>query len=143
MIIKRLIIVIFISEISRTEMYFLFITGDVGFNRKVGVFMEEKEKKLLIQAFGGEAAAWKQLALLLAEEQSAVNLELCHIFLQKAIELEDEESFFLYHQMFSEGSIPLDNASYMGMLADYLQSDDQQARERLKRYLRNIADVSQ
>lgn len=107
------------------------------------IIMEAKEKKLLIRAFGGEAAAWRQLALLLAQEQSSVDLELCRIFLQKAIELEDEESFFLYHQMFSEGIIPLDNASYMGMLADYLQSDDQQARERLKRYLRNVADVSQ
>lgn len=115
---------------------------DVKCNGK-GIIMEAKEKKLLIRAFGGEAAAWRQLALLLAQEQSAVDLELCRIFLHKAIELEDEESFFLYHQMFSEGSIPLDNASYMGMLADYLQSDDQQDRERLKRYLRNVADVSQ
>lgn len=98
--------------------------------------MEKREKKLLIQAFGGEAAAWRQLALLLTEEKSTVNLELCRIFLRKAIELEDEESFFLYHQLFSEGNVPVDNASYMGMLADYLNTDDRQVRERLKRYLR-------
>lgn len=97
--------------------------------------MGEREKRLLLRAFGGEAAAWRQLALLLKEEESAVNLELCRIFLYKAIELEDEESFFLYHQLFSEGSIPVDNESYMGMLADYLKTDDQQVRERLGRYL--------
>lgn len=101
--------------------------------------MEEQEKILLIQAFGGKAAAWRQLALRLAEDQSAVNLELCRIFLHKAIELEDEESFFLYHQLFSEGCIPIDHASYMGMLDDYLKTDDRQVRERLRRYLRQYS----
>ena len=101
--------------------------------------MEEKEKKLLIRAFDGDAVAWRQLALLLTEEGSAVSMELCRIFLHKAIELEDEESFFLYHQLFSEGSVPVDNASYMGMLADYLKTDDQKTRERLKRYLRQYS----
>lgn len=98
--------------------------------------MEEKEKQLLIQAFDGKASAWRQLALLLTEEESTVNAELCRIFLHKAIELEDEESFFLYHQLFSEGSIPVDHASYMGMLADYQNTNDRQVRERLIRYLR-------
>lgn len=97
--------------------------------------MDEREKELLIQAFDGKADAWRQLALLLTEEESDVNAELCRIFLHKAIELEDEESFFLYHQLFSEGSIPVDNESYKGMLADYLNTDDQKVRERLKRYL--------
>lgn len=98
--------------------------------------MEESVKKLLIRAFGGEAAAWRQLALLLTEEESDVNAELCRIFFNKAIELGDEESFFLYHQMFSAGNIQVDDASYKGMLADYMKTDDRRVRESLRRYLR-------
>lgn len=99
--------------------------------------MEERVKKLLIRAFDGEAAAWRQLAQILAEEKGTVNLELCRIFLHKAIELGDEESFFMYHQMFSAGNIPVDDASYKGMLEDYMKTDDRQVRERLGRYLRH------
>lgn len=97
--------------------------------------MEEREKTLLIRALNGEAAAWRRLALILAEEESAVNLELCRVLLHKAIELEDEESFFLYHQLFSGGRVPIDDDSYRAMLADYLGADDRHVRERLGRYL--------
>ena len=74
--------------------------------------MEENVKKLLIQAFENDAAAWRQLALLLTVQESDVDAELCRIFLNKAIELGDEESFFVYHQLFSAGNIPVDDASY-------------------------------
>lgn len=98
--------------------------------------MEENVKKLLIQAFENDAAAWRQLALLLTVQESDVDAELCRIFLNKAIELGDEESFFVYHQLFSAGNIPVDDASYRAMLADYMKTDDRWGRERLRRYLR-------
>lgn len=98
--------------------------------------MEENVKKLLIRAFENDAAAWRQLALLLTVQESDVDAELCRIFLNKAIELGDEESFFVYHQLFSAGNIPVDDASYRAMLADYMKMDDRQGRERLRRYLR-------
>lgn len=101
--------------------------------------MEDGVKKLLIQALGGEAAAWRQLALPLSEGGSGTDRDLCRIFLHKAIELGDEDSFFLYHQLFSGGSIPVDRASYIGMLADYMNTDDLQVREQLGRYLNQFA----
>ena len=53
--------------------------------------MEENVKKLLIQAFENDAAAWRQLALLLTVQESDVDAELCRIFLNKAMVLGDVE----------------------------------------------------
>lgn len=42
--------------------------------------MEENVKKLLMQAFEGDAVAWRQLALLFTAQESDVDAALCRIF---------------------------------------------------------------
>ena len=85
--------------------------------------MEENVKKLLIQAFENDAAAWRQLALLLTVQESDVDAELCRIFFPQAIALGDAARFFVSHQLFSAGNIPVDDASYRARLADYMPVD--------------------
>ena len=98
--------------------------------------MRKNEKLLLLQALKGEAAAWRKLALQIsAEEEEGIDQELCRVLLNQAMELGDEESFFLYYRMFPEENIQFDDESYKEMTMEYLETDDPQLKEGLKRYL--------
>lgn len=98
--------------------------------------MKKSEKLLLLQALEGEAAAFRKLALLIKDSgENHVEQRLCRILFNKAIELGDEESFILYHQMFPEEDAQFDRDSYEDMLADYHGTKDLKEKEKLKRYL--------
>ncbi|MDO5338088.1 MAG: hypothetical protein Q4E89_11665 [Eubacteriales bacterium] len=98
--------------------------------------MKLKEKKLLLQALKGNADAWRKLALLTKNaKEGSVDRELCRFFLNKAIELGDEESYFLYHQLFTEDAAKIDGKSYQDMIKEYQETENQQVKEVLRRYL--------
>ncbi len=97
--------------------------------------MKKKIKKLWIAALkDGEPGVYRKLGkyYLAKKDDEWIIGKLC---LQKAAELGDEKSFWLYHSLFSRGKKVLDDSSYKVFLCEWNMTSNQKEKKRLRKYL--------
>lgn len=98
--------------------------------------MKKKIRKLMGQALGGDGAACRKLGLCFLKGKGCkTDKRLARLFLEQAMVLGDEKSFFIYHGRYSKGKRVIDSASYEEMREDYGSMGEGEGRERLGRYL--------
>lgn len=90
----------------------------------------------MIEGMQGDGSAYRKLGLLfLGKKGQRPDVKLAKLCLMKAIEMEDEESFFIYHRIFSQGRQVIDDRCYLQMYREYRQAVGRKEKKRLKRYL--------
>lgn len=98
--------------------------------------MEKKIRNLWIQALKGSGPAYRKLGVLFLQgKECKRDKVLARLCLEKAIEMEDEQGYFLYHRVFSKGKKVIDDSSFEGIYEDYLNTKDWRVRRKLRAYL--------
>lgn len=97
--------------------------------------MRKKIRKLWIKALKGDAKAYRILGRFYGSRIGGSELELSRLCLEKAVELGDEEAFFILHQRYSKGKMVIDDSSYEKMWEMYQKGTDPEEKKKLKRYL--------
>lgn len=94
--------------------------------------MRGKEEKLWFRTLCEDKKAFRKLGKYYFGRRQKDVAEKC---LQKAMELGDEKSFFLYYFYFPQSGPDPDAASYRDMRNEYRETKDKQKRRHLKKYL--------
>lgn len=98
--------------------------------------MDKRIRNLLVKALRGNKIAYRKLGMLFLQGTICKrDRKLAKLFLDKAIELGDEKSYFLYHREFSKGKKVIDNRSYEEMRRDYQNPLGRKEKEILAGYL--------
>lgn len=92
-------------------------------------------RKMWIQALEGDASAYRELGIFYLRRIGGQDKRLSSLCLEKAAELGDEEAFLLLHRIFSRGKQVLDDKTYQQLWSQYLRTEEERERKRLKRYL--------
>lgn len=97
--------------------------------------MKRSTAVLWIRALRGSKKAYRKLAMLCAwgHREERILARLC---LEKAIEMGDEYSFFLYHRYFPGAGQAIDDFSYKAICDEYVHTLDAVERKKLRRYLK-------
>ena len=101
--------------------------------------MDKRIRNLWVKALKGNRTAYRKLGIMFL--QGAVckrDRELAKLCLDKAIEMGDEKSYFLYHKEFSKKKKVIDDRSYEEMRRDYQNAvggKDKEKLEKLEKYL--------
>ena len=96
--------------------------------------MNEKERKLWIQALKGDGKAYRKLGnRFMNMKKDKVLSVLCY---EKAMELGDEKSFIYYHSRFSKAKKVIDDHSYKEIYREYQVCTNKKKKKRFKQYLK-------
>lgn len=98
--------------------------------------MDKRIRNLLVRALKGSKTAYRKLGIVFL--QGAIckrDRALARLCLDKAIELGDEESYFLYHREFSKKKQVIDDRSFEEMRRDYRKAVGRKEKKRLEGYL--------
>lgn len=94
-------------------------------------------RMLAVQALHGDSAAYRKLGQCFLKGNGCKrDEELAKLLLEQAMEMGDEEGFFIYHKWFSQGKQVIDSGSYEAMCREYENMEDGEEKEKLERYLR-------
>lgn len=94
--------------------------------------MQGKVEKLWIRTLWEDKKAFRKLGKYYLIKGKKKAAQKC---LQKAMELGDEKSFFLYYFYFPMDEQSMDIRSYMDMQKEYKETKDKRKRRQLKKYL--------
>lgn len=98
--------------------------------------MKKREKTLWMQALQNHADAYRRLGMMYLEKgMFKKNQDLARLCLERSMEMGDEESYFLYHKIFSKGQKVIDDHSYQTMWREYQMGTDEKEKKRLRQYL--------
>ena len=99
--------------------------------------MKKRMRRLFLQAMEGDSRAFCKLGILsIRGKAGRRDVKLGRLFLRKAVELGNEEAYFLYHRLFSRKKKVIDDLSYEEMFREYQTAKTWKKRRRLLKYLR-------
>ena len=92
-------------------------------------------RTLWVYALKGSARAYRKLGIYYQKAIFEKDRILAKACLEKAMELGDENAFFLYHRWFPTGKKVIDDDSYEKIWSEYCQAKNKAEQVRLKKYL--------
>lgn len=98
--------------------------------------MDKRMRNLWTRALDGSAGAYRKLGIcFLQGRRCRKDKKLAGACLRKAAELGDEAAYLLYHRLFSKNKKIIDDRSYAQMRKEYQNTDNQEKKRMLARYL--------
>lgn len=98
--------------------------------------MKKNIKNLWKKALQGDSDAYRKLGILfLSGKRCGRDWELAGLCLEKSMEMGNQESYFLYHKVFSGGKQVIDDRSYRDIYRAYRKEEDPLKKKELADYL--------
>lgn len=98
--------------------------------------MDQRIRNLWVRALCGSSAAYRKLGMIfLTGKLCRRDRLLARLCLEKAVEMGDEEGYFLYHKAFSKGDKVIDDQSFAEMCRDYRETGNLREKKRLEKYI--------